>query len=188
MVRLKKMRENQVQKNGIRQLLQYVYSDKPMDLEMVEIGVYRGESTTIFLNSRRFKKIYAIDPWCMNGNGDRIYSDEEMNMAEIEFDSLFYSNDIVIKKKGRIEDVYKEIPKVNLVYIDSLHDRETTIEHIKIGLTLFDRSKESYICGHDYCMRFPGVINAVNWMLEIPDRVFCDTSWLITLKKENLIK
>jgi len=35
----------------------------PTDIIMAEIGCYKGESTELFINSGKIKKLFAIDIW-----------------------------------------------------------------------------------------------------------------------------
>jgi hypothetical protein len=84
----------------------------------------------------------------------------------------FYTNRIT-----KINDII--LDKYDVLYIDGAHD----YENVKLDIELWKDKAKYFICGHDYCDKFPGVVKAVNEILGEPDKIFKDTSWLIEVKK-----
>lgn len=139
-----------------------------------EIGSYIGESTKIF--AENFRRVYAIDPWEDNYDPmDEACRSAPFSLVEAEFDKnmSYYSN--VIKLKGKSQDVLPSVNyKFDVAYIDGNH----TYEYVKRDIYLCSEKDLIAISGHDYHQNWPGVIDAVNDILGIPDQVFCDSSWI----------
>lgn len=144
----------------------------PVDGVMAEIGCYSGESTFQF--AKKFKRIYAIDPW-ITDNG--FFTD--MHIVEKTFDDRMnvYDNVIKIKDIGNNAVRMFEDRSLDFVYIDALHDYFnvkndiiTWLPKVKIG---------GYIGGHDHDPNvYPGVVNAVKETVGDPNFLFIDTSWI----------
>lgn len=132
---------------------------------MVEIGSAFGESTEIF--SHYFAKIYAIDPWA------------RLPEAEVAFNQMKAKHPNIIKLKG-IDPVFlNNFPAgcLDFIYIDAEHDYGSVKKQI---LDWWPKIRQNgVIGGHDYAL--PGVIKAVDEIFVKPDKVFEDTSWIVTL-------
>lgn len=94
---------------------------------LVEIGVYRGESTEIFAKSGKFNQIFAIDPW-LNGydSRDSVSVKGDMNAAETAFDAVMARHNQIVKIKQTSKEAALTCHSVlaNVVYIDACHTYE----------------------------------------------------------------
>lgn len=167
------MRKRRRMINGLKSLIDYCDLD---DMVMVEIGSYSGESTSIFAESGKFKKIYAVDPW-FNGYDDKDFaSHSNMEVIEKMFDERvsFFKNVQKIKATGNIAANSFENKSLDLVYIDACHTYEAVKSDIVDWLNKIKNN--GYISGHDWNM--DGVRRAVEEVLGYPDKTFSDHSWL----------
>ena len=153
------------------------------NLTLVEIGVWKGESTELFHRSGIFAKHYCVDPW-------KAYKDDVINISQNDMDDV--KNDFfnyfryaynVYPIQGTIDtfiELYKDIP-VDVVYIDANHEYEFVKYDIQKTLDVI--KPKMAICGHDYDdPNIPGVKKAVDEIFgKKPDMTFIDTSWLYWL-------
>jgi len=168
------MRDNQ-SKAGLLNMIEYI--DKitlTKNINMIEVGVYEGDGTLIF--SDHFNSVLAIDPW-VSGIGDitdkvdmdEIYSRFLENMQGRINISIF--RDYSITAAQNIED-----ESVGLVYIDAGHEYKDVYDDINAWKSKVFRG--GWLCGHDYLVKFPGVVKAVGELLGSPDKIFPDNSWV----------
>ena len=147
------------------------------NLTVLEIGSYTGESTEVFANSPKIRKVIAVDPWLDEEKCEH-YTFNKMNLVETIFDHRLQHHKKVEKIKSKIEDI--EIPEVDIVYIDAIH----TYKGVKKDIDLVKNKVKMYICGHDYSQQFKGVMQAVDELAKELNKqvmVFSDTSWRIKL-------
>lgn len=142
---------------------------------MVEEGCHIGESTEMF--SKKFDKIYAIDPWCSSCGG--------CELAQKLFDERVKNLSNIIKMCMVGSDAVDnfENETLDFVYIDSQH----TYDHVKNAAKYwYPKLRDgSYFGGHDYYLpQSPGVIDAVNELSNGDFFLFSDTSWVIA--KSNI--
>jgi len=140
--------------------------DLPFNITMLEIGCFKGESTSLFMDSGKIFKLYAVDVW----------RGSKFQRAEKEFDKRLAGKNIQ-KFRMNIIDVFSKLPMVDFVYIDGNH----SYEHVKTDITYALRKikKGGIISGHDYSTAYKGkVVKAVDELLGIPDKIYKDTSWL----------
>lgn len=177
-------------------------ADLPKDLIMAEIGCYAGESTMLFLLSKKIKKYYAVDPWpltylatyggrqedkrykygkldCVNPKQlakiQTAYKD--MKLAEKLFDEKTRGYPVV-KIKATMEDAFDKLPELDFIYIDGDHNYEPV--KLDINLSLKKIKHGGIIAGHDYKPKYAGgVIKAVNEIFGKPDKTYKDSSWII---------
>ncbi len=127
---------------------------KPTDVG-VEIGVYRGTSSTVFLD--RCKFMYFIDP-CFEypENPDKDWFCPEQPFLEL----LKPYNKRFKFIKGMSADVSDQIPEVDFIFIDANHE----YEYVKKDIELYWPKVKSggVLCGHDYSGGHPGVTTAVD--------------------------
>jgi hypothetical protein len=148
------------------------------NLIMAEIGVYAGESTSIFAESGKFKTIHAVDPW-KNGydNSDPASEAFDMNLVEQEFDSIVQLYDPIIVKHNTSREALQLPNNLDLVYIDASHQYDAIINDLKIYLPFI--KKGGAISGHDYQDdRAETVCRAVNELFGHPDKIYDDSSWI----------
>jgi predicted O-methyltransferase YrrM len=149
--------------NGLKDLI----SDLPKGITMIEIGCYQGESTEIFMESGKVKKLYAVDTW----------SGPKFVEAEKVFDERLKGKKVV-KMKGSIIDAFDKLPMVDFIYIDGNHSYDWV--KLDIEFSLPKLKPGGIIAGHDYML--PAyrlkVVKAVHELLGEPDAVYADTSWM----------
>jgi hypothetical protein len=137
---------------------------------IVEVGSYKGDSALIF--AQYFDVVYCVDAW-----EQRTFNvpDTMATDAEREFDRKTGAFMHIKKCKGRSLDVAKHFGAADVVYIDASHDYES----VRADILAWGPHVHRFLCGHDYWpRRFPGVVQAVNELLDKPDAVFEDTSWV----------
>ena len=138
--------------------------DENMRNTIIEIGCYRGESTSVFC--KYFKRVICIDPWLKGydktdrgstENGDYIKNDFINNMKS-------YKNITIIKKfsYNAINDIEVMLNNtlVDAIYIDAGHQ----YEDVSADLKNYEKfvKKNGYICGDDYKIKYPGLMKSVN--------------------------
>lgn len=164
---------------GISEVAEYTFNVIGHPFTMSEIGVYRGESTELFLKSGHIKKIYCVDPWQSGYDSSDAASNSDMSAVEAEFDRMAGRWPTYIRKhKGTVDDFKPDVLPVEFIYIDACHQYESVRHDIEWALSI----KPIVVGGHDYgCAYYPGVQKAVDEMLGKPDAVFSDGSWVKTL-------
>jgi hypothetical protein len=169
---------------GLRELCYYIKNNIGPVKNIVEIGSYMGESAAIFAQEFPDTNIICIDPW--EGNYDELDSASSTDFVDVEnqFDMRATRYPNITKLKGYSTD-YKI--SCDIVYIDGCH----TYECVKEDILHWQKLASKAICGHDYFLderalvvhkHIAGVRKAVDEILNKPDAVFPDTSW-IYLKK-----
>lgn len=168
--------------NGLIDLINYINYDKPTNqLTMIEIGSYAGESTSIFAS--RFKQVISIDPFIND------YDPNDITCQHLELEKVYevfkntissYSNIIHIRKisDNAINDLKNQ--KVDFVYIDGLHTYDQVKKDIINYAPLINSN--GFIGGHDYHPNWKGVVDGIEEILGIPDKIFGDTSWIKKIK------
>jgi hypothetical protein len=163
--------------HGITKLCNAVAKDKDYKLNMIEIGTWAGESTSILAMSGFFNSIDTIDPWTP-------WDTEFYNELKTEFETNTRHWDYITHHSDysyNCVDKFKD-GNYDFVYIDGAHDYESVKKDIELYLP---KVKDGgYIGGHDYMIPDPefGVTEAVHDVLGKPNAMFRDTSWLIKVK------
>jgi FkbM family methyltransferase len=148
---------------------------------MVEIGSYAGESTVVF--AEVCKKVYAVDPWLIdmsladgNTEGESLLMGSDVETA---FDEKTKNFPNIVKIKAFDQDVINtfENESLDYVYIDALHTEVEMRRQIKAWMPKI--KKGSFLGGHDFNAKFPGIMKAVTEELGYPDRLYNDAgvSW-----------
>lgn len=163
------MRPNPKSRNGLRDLARFF----PDGSVGIEVGAYAGESTRLFLESGRVKKLICIDAWM-----DNYYRGGQMAAAEKAFDALCLEYPQIEKIKATSERALARLKdEVDWAYIDGNHHENNVKQDIRLALKLI-KAPGGIVCGHDYHKKYPGVQGAVLKLLGFPDVVFADHSWL----------
>ena len=156
-----------IQKIGLESLI----NNLPDNLIMAEVGCYQGESATIFLDSGKVRKLYAIDIWAAPG----------FDLAEQRFDEITKGRDVK-KLKMTMDKAIEFLPGLDFIYIDGCHSYEWIKSDVLSSLKRV--KKGGIIAGHDYSDNYKDrVVRVVNEILGKPDKLYGDTSWLVKLKK-----
>lgn len=139
------------------------------NFELIEVGSFWGESSIIMSSFSFVTKFHSVD----------LYAREELKERLKPITSF---KECIISTEG--SEIYSRKIKdnsINMVYIDAMHDYDS----VKKDLILWGAKVKQggFICGHDYCQTFGGVIKAVDEFVAQNGlsihKVFCDSSFLI---------
>jgi predicted O-methyltransferase YrrM len=148
----------------------------------IEIGSYNGESSRMFLETGKFKKLYCIDPWSPYDSSQS--ASLTNSVAEKEFDELVLKFPAIEKVKGFSADVFSMFQEesIDFIYIDGDHRFEEVLKDLK---NYYSKIKfGGVISGHDWT--FGGVCLAVDTFFKRkPENIFKDSSWIYT-KTEDM--
>lgn len=165
----------QMRKDNYTQGLLDLIEELPKDIIMAEVGCYAGESTEMFLKSKKVKQLYAIDPWVGDyDTNDPASNTSDFTLVESAFDKRVESYN-VIKLKMTLKEAFNLLPELDVIYIDGNHEYSFVLEDIK--LSLLKVKKGGIISGHDYI--YPPVMRAVKELLKEPYKTFSDQSWKV---------
>ena len=145
----------------------------------VEIGCFKGESTKMFIDSGKFKRLHCVDPW-----DPKYYRAHDMATIEKEFREGPGSSPIVKTHKTTGHDFFEwnKDSEINFVYIDGDHSYEALHQDISDWLSYLlkqpKRKPIKILAGHDYRHPgSPGVEKAVRQLLGYPDLMCAGYSW-----------
>lgn len=125
-----------------------------------EIGVRYGYFSEYLLkNCPSFQTYYAIDCWESNKEND----DPEQSY-KIAQDKLLPLNATLLKKYSLEASKIWPDYTFDFVYIDALHDYESVKADINAWFHKVKRG--GILAGHDYSSDWPGVMQAVNELVE----------------------
>ena len=151
---------------------------KTGDLKLLEIGVYKGESTSVFASSGIFDKIFCIDPF--EGKEEAI---EELNDDWKTVKTQFYTNtrhwDNISLHQNYSYNIHDKFPNesFDVIYIDGDHSYNSVIRDLKLYMPKL--KKGGIICGHDYSDPHPQTKEAINdFFGKEPEMLFQDSSWM----------
>ena len=147
---------------------------------VVEIGCWKGRSTKALLESEAV--VYAVDHW---KGSDDIRELAESENIEAEFDKNVGMFENLKKVKMSSLEAAKKFNgngggfpnQVDMVFIDASHE----YKDIKSDIEAWLPKAKKVICGHDYSLKWPGVIKAVNEKFK--DKIeLCDSIWYVNLE------
>lgn len=124
-----------------------------------EIGVFEGEFAEQLLRSEKFKKLYLIDIFSGEANNfSKFYRDSSVLY---DFVKNKFSNDkrVEVIKQDSISFLKSTNIQFDFIYIDTIHSYDFLIQELEAAHNIINNG--GYICGHDYCATFKGVIQAV---------------------------
>lgn len=166
---------------GLSQLIIEVANtlNKNGNLRMLEIGSYKGESTSMFASSGIFKEIHCIEPFSGDEEANLIFN-EDWKTVISEFDiNIRHFNNITLHTDYSYNIFHKFPDKYfDFIYIDANHDYES----IKQDILMYLPKTKHLIGGHDYQLNWPGVTAAVNEIFDTPHRTYADGSWIYSIK------
>ena len=165
---------------GLRDLINIVTGSDalPCGLTMVEVGVFAGESTRVFVESGQVARLLAVDPW----DGD--YDEGSgwtcpFAWADVEqtFRSWAQSQPSVVALPMRSLEAAQCFAdgSLDFVYIDAGHAYQDVRNDIRAWAPKVQGA--GWLGGHDFSAAFPGVQVAVVQATR-DFRLFQDTSWL----------
>lgn len=133
---------------------------------IAEIGVWKGESSSLFSALFPSAQLYLIDLWKYypeygsKNSGPSSKNPEDFERAYKLVKEKFhnYANCTIIRKKS--SDAVIDVPNdLDLIFIDANH----SYKYVKEDIHLWSKKvkKGGIIAGHDYSSDFPGVMEAV---------------------------
>lgn len=141
-----------------------------------ELGVFEGNFAETLLSSNKFKKLYLVD--LFNGSASNFgkHYNDASQLHEFVENKFKDNNEVSVIKQDSINFLESSNINFDFIYIDTVHSydhliRELRAAYIKIKIG-------GYICGHDYCLEFNGVIQAVNEFIK-------QHGYKLILTKEN---
>lgn len=171
---LKPMRVEPRMRDGLKAFIEALPGE---GLSMAEIGSYAGESSEIFAQSGKFSAIHCVDSW--NTFAGKSHRTSE---AEPFFDVAAARWPVIHKYKSSSSAAAREFADgtLDLVYIDAAHDFANVRADIAAWQGKVKRG--GWLGGHDYCLKTPGVIEAVREAFPTRTiRLFGDDSWLLEI-------
>lgn len=165
--------------DGLRDLIALL----PEHLVMAEIGVYAGESTRLFSESGKVKRLYAVDPWAgdYEEQGAVWQSPFAWDDVYLAFHSFALQHPEIKERRMTSAAAAQQARDASLdfVYIDGNHSGGAVCADIKAWLPKIKPG--GWLGGHDWSSAFPGVVRAVTTLLPGVPKVFQDTSWLVQI-------
>lgn len=161
---------------GLIGCIDYVRSKIKVE-NMVEIGSYQGESTTLFAHYFQPKNLYAVDPF-VNGydefdgssTGDFTNVIHNFNLRTQKFSCIKHIKDFSYAVLDQFEN-----DSLDFVYIDGDHTYEGVVKDIKMYLPKIKVG--GFIAGHD--LGRESVTKALRNQLGEVDARFEDSSWVV---------
>jgi predicted O-methyltransferase YrrM len=146
---IREMRGEEYLKKGLQATCNYVNSLVEVK-KVCEIGTYRGESTTIFLNEfKTLEEYVGVDPYSIDFNSDDLFTPELVKQIENEFLEKIkdYPSAKLLKKSS--VDASKDFPDqyFDFIYIDGCHQEASVISDINSWLPKV--KKGGFISFHD---------------------------------------
>lgn len=131
------------------------------ELTGIEIGVLKGESSYVLLDScSNIKKLYGIDPYLPYKDLDLDRTKEDMEQYEAitkkNIESFGDRFELVKGKSGDVADKF-ENESIDFILIDSEHTEENLMNELNLYYPKI--KKDGYIFGHD--SNLPFIIDTV---------------------------
>lgn len=125
-----------------------------------ELGVFEGEYAEILWKSGKFDKLYLVDVFCgRTANFGKEIEDASF-LEQMVTEKFKQEKGISIVKSDSVNFLLDQPQdSLDFVYIDTLHTYDQTIKELNAAYSCV--KPNGYICGHDYCKLFHGVIDAV---------------------------
>jgi predicted O-methyltransferase YrrM len=162
--------------NSVEGLIELVNDINNPNAVLLEYGSFAGVSTDLF--ARNFAYIFAIDIWHFVDFQEMDFSRVQKAFFEFEKVHECHKNIIIIindKKENAIIGLKEMSIKIDVVYIDAVHDYEYVRRNIDTLLPLL--KKGGWMCGHD--ITFDGVKKAVEETFGTNYKTYKDTSWSV---------
>ena len=150
------------------------YFNETKGLSLLEIGSYKGESTSIFASSGLFNKIYCMEPFKGKEEALDILGD---NWDQVKKE--FYTNTRHWDYINLIQDFsYNQVDNFpnkhfDVIYIDASHK----YKDIKNDINMYLPKCKHIIGGHDFTIEHPDVMEVVKELFGNPDFITVDGSW-----------
>jgi predicted O-methyltransferase YrrM len=148
----------------------------------VDIGVDLGVSLSALSNAKNAKLVYAVDPY-LEYEQSYIFHWTRQQAYEFVVNEFLpsHKNVQLIRDTSLAVSKFIEDKSVDLVVIDANHTYESGIEDLSAWLPKVKSG--GLIAGHDYSQKvYPGLFNAINQVVGIPDNVFESAHWYKKVK------
>lgn len=155
--------------NALTEIVAILAESRPKkSLRIVEVGSWVGESAIALHNGlgRAGGTIWCVDKWegtptDTTGDWAAKYGHDKLFETFCENIGNLLDEDIKVLK-GDSVDVAKsmEPQECDLVFLDAGHDYDAIAADLEAWMPHV--AKDGVLCGHDYCIAFPGVVQAVN--------------------------
>jgi len=172
-----------MRQGGLITGLQDLIAKLPAGLVMAEIGVFAGQSTRIFMGSRKVKRLYAIDPWAGDYEQDDGVWHCPFEWEDVYDTFLAYADEhpeiTVMRTSSLSAAAAFQNASLDFAYIDGNHAYNAVLADIAAWRPKIRPG--GFLGGHDLSPAYPGVAQALldsrlGWR-----HVFVDTSWLVQL-------
>lgn len=168
--------------SGLIGCINYV-QDRIKVENMVEIGSYQGESTTLFAHYFKPKSLYAIDPF-VNGydefdgssTGDFTNVIYNFNLRIQQFPCIKHIKDFSVAASTKFED-----NSLDFVYVDGDHTYDAVLNDVKAYVPKIRVG--GYIGGHDLGKK--EITDVLILCFGDADVFFDDSSWLVQITEEH---
>lgn len=155
---------------GLINMVDYIFTINPNANYWIEVGSHIGESATIFLSFQKVHHLYCIDhdKQTIDILNKKLEKEVLSNRC-----SIYYGNSLSFTTL--IEDTSADV-----IYIDANHSYESVSNDIKYYWPKLKTN--GFLCGHDYCNKWSGVMRAVDEFASCTKfsiKTFTDASWLI---------
>lgn len=130
-----------------------------------ELGVFEGNFSKELYSSGKFDRLYLVDIFSGHAcNFGKHYIDASVlhDMVKAKF---LKCPEIEVVQQDSIAFLKTTDIKFDFIYIDTVHSYEHLSQELLLSRDVI--KKGGYICGHDYCNEFEGVIRAVREFCEL---------------------
>jgi len=162
-----------VDRSDLIPLIEAAYAIIGRPLDVIEIGILRGESSAVFLASPLVRSYIGVDVWKAgyDHNDESSWADMAESRAEA-FRVIGGSAKGSILQMTSREVAQWDNFTPDLLYIDACHKYESVVENIDEW-----RGRATILSGHDYEPAWPGVMQAVDEAFPDGVQVF-GTNWM----------
>lgn len=147
-----------VEPEGIPMIQRLVRESRKYPGPIIEIGTLLGlTTTTMALVKAPEQKIITVDLYCWNPWGFTPDVHEALTAQILNYLVQTGHVERIRMDKDEFFRTYQG-PAPSMVFLDAMHDYENTKRDIQWA----SRAGAKIIAGHDYCDKFPGVVQIVN--------------------------
>lgn len=125
-----------------------------------ELGVFEGDFSEILIQSNKFTKLFLVD--IFNGeasNFGKEYKDASVLENQVKNRFKEYSSIEIIKNDSLSFLISLPDNSLDFIYIDTVHSYDQTKLELEESYRVIKNN--GFVCGHDYCEMFSGVIQSV---------------------------
>ena len=135
-----------------------------------EVGVYKGENMFTLADKFPMCKFVGIDPYDVKVYDDYFKTERTEQESQEELDRIAKNvflnsreNTFIFCATSKGGSIMFPDNNFDIVFIDAKHDEKSVKEDIKLWLPKVKKS--GFLCGHDYTIKYFGVIKAVDSVL-----------------------